>query len=539
MKKREKEPQKRTKTNNLMESLNFNLREPNKKSATQLYCVLKTNEKQYKISTGFKLNPWQWDSKKQRPHSNATNAIEITKAIYNITIAFQTLCLSGKIANDFEAVNFIKSKTNNNNNNNNMANTANLTAGGKKKASTLIKRGLEKYTAQRQALGKINEPNLMSFLNQFTKWFEDNGKNTVSTLSTKGLETFKNYCIESGKSATQTNKVCKQIASFINRYIAPTQTNFADVKYIPLQEVKKAKDDTIYHPLMPNEVEALENVTDIRDYQTEARDAFLMICYTGCRTEDLVKVFGKEYALLGENVAKMETQKRNVYAYIQLDEKIKALQQKYKDGFKFLKLNEITKSVKFNKNLRVVAEKAKLNREIAITDAFGVKKTFPLHAVISSYYGRYTFIFKQLNVEKRSVEAVAKMVGHTDSTMIQKVYGRWNDDTIVEMVTQKAEKINNETTTHTNNNAPLTAPLTEQDIKTAIAVIYEELEKPTGIDIAKLFQKLSAEFGKMRATDFVESSPLHYQIIMEDLRVKCLSKVAKVEKKDILNKLLQ
>ena len=48
-------------------SLNFNLREPKGNKLTNVYCVVKCGNRQFKFSTRCKVNSWQWNKKQQMP----------------------------------------------------------------------------------------------------------------------------------------------------------------------------------------------------------------------------------------------------------------------------------------------------------------------------------------------------------------------------------------------------------------------------------------------------------------------------------------
>lgn len=73
-----------------LNSLNFNLREPRAKKATQLYAVIRVDGKQYKIPLQCKIQPWLWNSRKQIPISNGdTNALHIFNIISHLRLLFE------------------------------------------------------------------------------------------------------------------------------------------------------------------------------------------------------------------------------------------------------------------------------------------------------------------------------------------------------------------------------------------------------------------------------------------------------------------
>ena len=66
--------------NNVKISLNFNVRQPNKKTATSpIYCVVKIDNKQLKVPTGLKVYGYQWDKQRQQCAIN-TNMVATDQA---------------------------------------------------------------------------------------------------------------------------------------------------------------------------------------------------------------------------------------------------------------------------------------------------------------------------------------------------------------------------------------------------------------------------------------------------------------------------
>ena len=122
-------------------SLNFNLREPHKKGETQIYAILRVENKQYKIPTGCKIKPWLWDAKRQRPMlKNISDLTNISYILSRYTIeiqkSFPYLCNSDN-NNILSVLNKIS----------NMANEQNLRHSVTRtpKATTLLKKAFDMY----------------------------------------------------------------------------------------------------------------------------------------------------------------------------------------------------------------------------------------------------------------------------------------------------------------------------------------------------------------------------------------------------------
>ena len=85
-------------------TLNFNLREPKKlKGSTNVYAVVKVQGKQIKLPINCKVNPWQWDSKKQVPkickdmtQQSIDNALQINSIINDVRMTFYNYLCSGE-----------------------------------------------------------------------------------------------------------------------------------------------------------------------------------------------------------------------------------------------------------------------------------------------------------------------------------------------------------------------------------------------------------------------------------------------------------
>ena len=81
-------------------TLNFNLREPKANKKTNIYAVIKINGEQIKKPIDCKINPWNWDKKKQSPkftknmtEADTENAKQVLNIIYGLRINFNTYYL--------------------------------------------------------------------------------------------------------------------------------------------------------------------------------------------------------------------------------------------------------------------------------------------------------------------------------------------------------------------------------------------------------------------------------------------------------------
>lgn len=409
-----------------MLSLNFNLREPKKKSATQLYAVVKYGKNQYKVSTGIKINPWQWDGKKQQPTADAENFCEILTVINNLNLGFakerEYICQNqlsiNQLINELKEINNIE-----------MANNENLKKDGRNpKASTIIEKAWEKYVEEHTKV----DGNVKCAKDMFLRFLAESGQDRQGMLSTKGLEAWKAYQLEEGRTANAINLNLQRVRFIINNYIAIdgfTRTPIAKVDFRKLQVVKKNQEDSQRNPLTAEEVATFANVECKNKKEEEARDIFTMMCLVGCRPEDVWKIYGREYQEVG-GCYKYHATKNRKMAFAPLTPQIKALQVKYADGFTEWETGKVTSTL--NDYIKKLTKRAGISREVTYTDNYGKTITKPFYAAVSQYWGRHTFATMRLAEGKTALQ-VAKMLGDTEE-MVHKHYGHWTDEMVTGLI---------------------------------------------------------------------------------------------------------
>lgn len=82
----------------------FNLRQPKSKRPTNIYLIVRINQKQAKLSTGVKVYPEHWNIKKQEAYiscrltesDNINNTITNKKLLHDIRIDCQDYSLTGR-----------------------------------------------------------------------------------------------------------------------------------------------------------------------------------------------------------------------------------------------------------------------------------------------------------------------------------------------------------------------------------------------------------------------------------------------------------
>ena len=452
-------------------SLNFNVREKQAKPTdTIIYCVVRVNDKQLKLSCDLKVNAIHWDKRKQecavcsnmvdaeRENSIVVNRkINAIKASYNEY--FNYLCTCECVSTD-EITNTIKNIVSQHKENVIMANPHAIPPKRTKTATTLIKKAFEMFYPKdgtKESTRKTYE----RFLNAFLTYIKDAKVGDSQKLLTQdGLNDYKDYLLKNGNSAKGINQYCSLICRLINDVLCVKsdfrKDGFSIVRYTNIKDTRK-KDDNKKRALSEEEIQAIANAENLTDKEKEYRDIFIMQLNCGVRFSDLEKLFNgdyKEETNEGITTYIVNTQKEGITAAIIANETIKALQNKYKDGFKFV---DFSNGSKYNVYLRKVAEKANLTQvETYYINEGGknIEKQERFCDVVSSHFARHTFITMKLR-EGYSEEEVSKMTGHADTAMIHKIYEHLNESDKAKQVAKAHKRIStqqeNQTESAENN----------------------------------------------------------------------------------------
>jgi hypothetical protein len=431
-------------------SLNFNLREPNKNKSTNIYAVIKINKKQIKIATELKINSWQWDKKKQMPIiDNRTNKEDIENLIntFNILYDFRFAFLNYFL---YICTNDLKPTEDNvkeymlNNLKKNIMNKENLKKGDgrKPKATNLLKRAFQIYykemhTTIKESSIEANETRLKAFLD----YCEEKEKDALSMLSQIGINEYQDYLIKKSKrekekgnkrydSSKSINNKCELIERLVNKVMVGNSAfiryNISPIKYNQLEEVIQKGEEKKRRPLKEEEINKLINCQDLNGEEKEYRDLFLLECYGSYRISDTPKLFDKEEQKninIGEyEFIVINTQKENIISVIWVNDIIREILERYKNGFKHA--NPLSKSfaTRYNIVIKKIAKKAKLDSIETYINAHNEKEERYLYEIIASHFARYTFIYNGLFKFGFTPNELKDFTGHRDDRMINECY---------------------------------------------------------------------------------------------------------------------
>lgn len=498
-------------------SLNFNLREPKGNKCTNVYAVVKYGKIQLKFSIGCKVNCWQWDKKKQCPIINdkmsdddVKNNIKVMNVIASFKFGFldffMYICKNSiKISREE-----IKEHINNIINciTVNMANNQNLKKSVIRtpKASTLLNKAFDIYYTEispstRESSKRIEKGKL----NAFFSYCDEIGKDKMSMLSAKGMSEYKAFLLkrskqigEKGDSNKTINNKCKTIAKLINSVLA-THNDFLryripKVEYVNLEEVNAKGEEKKRRPLTEEEMQKLINCDTLDEKEQEFRDLFVLECNGSYRISDTAKLFdtNQQYrTTIGDNeYIVINTQKENIISVIWVNDIVKAILSKYENGFKYVDLtNETSYKSQFNRIIKKIFQKAKLDTIETYIDAKGIEHKEKLCDIIGSHFARYTFIYHGLFVMGFTPSELADFTGHANEQMINEVYAIYTTDDKVKKAARSLERVlgKKEGTINTTKSRITRNTINEQDdlireIKEALYCLGADLNELADIN---------------------------------------------------------
>lgn len=414
--------------------IRFNLRQCKQNKPTLIYAVFCFDRKQYKISTGLKIYPSQWNREKQiatisngqTQLDNRNNAIINRRLIAILTKVEEKkgyLCENvDSISNIFQEIKFVINP-----------NSRNMVRQVKQVATTILSQMIEKYIEPKsQSLYIHSISSFKKFLKE--KGFEDN----LASLDVDLLTTYQEYLCEKrlqfktihnyeGAIITLIYKANKDrdIKANINL------TGYERIQDMRSKEQRKSKQV----PLTEAQLLSIYHLTNLSQEDEEARDLFLCQSLLGQRISDMPKIFKGEYIVSslrsGDEVISFNVQKTGEEAVLYLFPIAMEIILKYRNkGLKFYNIlsddEKIIKRAenKLNQSIKRICRKANLDSDINYTEQIGkkiVSKKTKLYKLIHTHIARHTFItlMCKFGVPKDNVIIAT---AHTDEKMINDVY---------------------------------------------------------------------------------------------------------------------
>ena len=453
---------------NVKVSVNLNLREPRKMSTrTNVYVVVKVDNMSAKLPIGVNVYSYAWNKKAQMidvttRQSEEERAYNITqnakifeiKAKYMQIISY--LCSVKDTMTSNEVFEYIKQEYSEYKNIEVMANSNPIPNKRKATASKLLKKAFERKYGTQDApqVAKGTFVNASGQLKSFIEWLSNNKVgiyDSVAYLKQSTLNEYKMYLedVNREKGKGNINSIAHKvnlIASLVNelrgwkeceRYNIPMLNKVAQNGY--------KKNDNTNKKRIALKKEWLEKVfsnENLTDKEKFYRDMFKMQLESGVRYSDLHKLFVGEYDVEEEEGKKcmvVNTQKEDITAVIIITDEIKRLQKKYADGMPY-KPNEKS----YNKALKSMFENSGLTDEYTYIEDFNGrerKATARICDNITNHFARHTFITEKAK-EGWPFDRLSYYTGHSDDTMIRKVYAHLGNDYKVQSVVKEYKRIN-------------------------------------------------------------------------------------------------
>ena len=426
-------------------SLNFNLRNPNKKEETTIFAIIYNGTKQIKISIGYKILPIEWDKSKQMPiineivnPNNIDKIKEITEKIVEIRFAFLKyfIYICTKHINPNE--NDLRDLVNRSVNKNEIKMKKLKIEEKEVKATELLNKALKLY---KNVNGSIKDSSIITYgynLKSFEKYCEEIKKDDIKMLSEEGLKEYEIYLRGKGNSEGKIRSSLRVIRILNNEVLCKhPYFKIYGIKEISIKLPKDIKSADLKVELNEEEITAIKDCKELSEKQKEVRDLFLLECYSGQRASDLPTLFDSSKYEVIDGYISFITKKENVKGKVEINEDIKEILEKYKDGFKYIDINKEGLARLISCELKEIALKSNLNRVIQYIDNKRQIQRKCLCEVISSHFGRHTFITRKVR-EGMPIETLKYLTAHKDTQALQKYYIHLTDK-------DKIEKIKNET----------------------------------------------------------------------------------------------
>lgn len=411
-------------------TLNFNLRQPKGNKKTNVYAVIKINGRQIKTPIDCKINPWNWDKRKQVPKfsNNMTeedreNAQHVFNVIYEWKMNFQKyyvyICRNYVIPNEKELMEKVAKKVRIQKDKE-IKVTVKPAKKRDIKATTELKKALELYPTLYPTIAKSTLETYDFQLRAFINYCKDINKDAVKMLTDDGLKEFEVYLSGKKETVSKIRNSLRVLITLINKCLVKhPYFKKMGFKKVTIDLPKEQKTEGKKVPLTEEEIEKLRNNEGLTPKEIEYRDLFLLAVYTGQRASDLHRFFTKDYTVEG-NYFVFYNQKKKVEAIIEQTPEVMEILERYKDGFKNVDINAKKLSMLITNNLKMTAEKLGLNREIRYLKN-GEEKVEPLYEIIGSQFGRHTFITEKIR-SGMSADTVKYLSGHKDTQAINKNY---------------------------------------------------------------------------------------------------------------------
>ena len=428
---------------------NFNLRQPKSERPTNIYLIVRINQKQAKLSTGVKVYPEHWNIKKQEAYiscrltesDNINNTIT-NKKLLELRSQFEEfkryLCDNpSELKNCWDLLRkyIYKNKMQRTNKINAIHWLRDIIANDKTiKTSGEHKRGstMETY---------------LIVLKDFQTFLKEKGQDTISfdDINLALIKEYETYLFNKkvkGERTTATSTVgnkCVQLIGIIKR---AEPYNLIDIHEAKLDKYSKPKsrqgdENEIY--LTEDEIDKIYALR-LTGREEEVRDLFVLQCWIGQRFSDTQAInegIIKEAPNGKGKVIEIVQEKKTHRVSIPLLPVAIDILNKYKNGFPIY-----TNQTALN-YLKNIGEKAGITRLHNVTEDRGgevVTTQVKAYELIGTHTARRSFICNMLKHGYDS-HIIMKITGHNDAKSFKKYVRLTSEDAALLMLETESTKV--------------------------------------------------------------------------------------------------
>ena len=481
--------------------LNFNLRNPNKKEETTIFAIIYNGTKQIKISIGYKIMPIEWDKTKQMPiineiinQNNIDKIKEITEKIIEIRFCFLKyfiyICTNRINPNERDLRELIskcliKKEIK-------MRNKSLKIEEKEVKATETLNKALKLY---KSVNGSIKESSIITYgynLKSFEKYCKEIKRDSIKMITEEELKEYEIYLRNIGNSEGKIRSSLRVIRILNNEVICKHPFfKGHKIREINIKLPKEIKSTDLKVELKEEEIKAIKECKGLNGRQKEIRDLFLLEIYSGQRASDLPTLFDNSKYEIIDGYMSFITKKENVKGKVEINENIKEILERYKNGFNYIDINKDGLARLISVELKEIALKSNLNRIIQYIDNKKQIQRKYLYEIISSHFGRHTFITRKVR-EGMPIDTLKYLTAHKDTQALEKYYIHLTDKDKIDKIKNEKEgkklvRINRD---NINNNEELI-----KEIKEALYCLGASLDEIVDInDYHRLNEMLYIDF---------------------------------------------
>ena len=467
---------------------NFNLRQPKSERPTNIYLIVRINQKQAKLSTGVKVYPEHWNIKKQEAYiscrltesDNINNTIT-NKKLLELRSQFEEfkryLCDNpSELKNCWDLLRKYIYK-------NNMQRTNKINA--IHWLRDIIANDKTIKTSGEHKRGSTMETYLI-VLKDFQTFLKEKGQDTISfdDINLALIKEYETYLFNKkvkGERTTATSTVgnkCVQLIGIIKR---AEPYNLIDIHEAKLDKYSKPKsrqgdENEIY--LNEEEISKIYSLK-LPYKEGVARDVFILQCWTGQRFSDIKS--------LNEGIVK-ETSSGKVLEIVQLKKTRRVTIPLFPIAW------EILKKYTMLRYLKKIGLKAGLTEEHIVTEDRGGKVTNSIKQrweLIGTHTARRSYISNML---KRGYDShlLMKITGHTTEEAFKRYIKVRSEDVASFILKTEADRAKNKISQETSlqSNIPINSNQVLKVIKKGIEEGLKPLNKELS-DIKEVMQYIT------------------------------------------------